>query len=795
MSRFIPFAILLLVASQSTANEFFEKHIRPVLVQKCYRCHGPESKKRGGLSLATRADALKGGSLGPSIVPGKPSKSLLIDAINHRKDLEMPPSKKLTAREIDLFTAWVKSGAPWPKSDVVQRPDSATDFWAFQPPKPVTSPKVKQSDWPLSPMDRFILEQLESRGLTPSKRATKATLIRRATLDLHGIPPTLAEVDAFLKDDSPSAFARVVDRLLSSPRFGERWGRHWLDVARFAESAGQSRNVSFRFAWRYRNRVIDLLNADVPYDRFILEQIAGDLLPAKSKAQQDQQHISTGFLLVGPKLLNERTGSLIYRMGVVDDQIDTTFRAFMGLTVGCARCHDHKYDPIPARDYYAIAGIFRSCDNLCGVEANTNTDDAGLYPLGEGGEKLLAEIERRKQMFVDARKTYLDAKRAKEKLEAQLRTLKKKGISKEEEDKRQKEIKVAFEKMKVELRKFVKARQSIPKPPPSAMAVREGKKVDDCELFLRGDVRKPSKKVPRGAIQILTKTVPFEKIQPKQSGRMQLAKWLADRRNPLTARVRVNRIWHHLFGRGLVPTPDNFGRLGQPPSHPQLLDHLAVDFMKDWSTKRLIRRIMLSCVYQQSSQHRAKAYRLDPDNALLWRMSRRRMEGEAIRDSLLYVARNLDLQQFRGSIISELGMFEMGQKYQGQLRASYQKASYRSVYLPMMRAALPDLLMVFDAPDSSLVRGQRDITTVASQALLMLNDDLVIQQAKALVKRIVREQGDESRARLAFRLTLCREPSETELRRILRFVESSSEQDWLDVCHVLLASAEFRTIY
>lgn len=784
----------VLSAEDSKAIEHFENKIRPVLVRHCYRCHSSKvPRPKGELLLDSRAGILKGGENGEIIVPRKPHQSPLILALQH-KEGEMPPNKKLSEPIIDDFVRWVQMGAPIPTKTVSANSDSP--LWALQPPSKQGIPKVKDDSWPANEIDHFVLNRLEEKVLHPNPDANAETWLRRVTFDLIGLPPTIDEMNAFLNDDSAEAKTKVVDRLLASPGFGQRWGRHWLDVARFGESAGQSRNISYRFAWRYRNWVIDAFNKDLPYDQFIIQQLAGDLLEADTQDQRDSQHIATGFLMVGPKLLNENNKSLVYRMGVVDDQIDTTFRAFMGLTIGCARCHDHKYDPIPTRDYYALAGIFRSTENLCGVESNNNTIDNGLYPLGKGGEKVLAEIDAKKKIFESLSKDLAKARRHQQSQEAKLRELMKKNAPMSEITKQQEIVNMAKATYRDVARRRNKARSAIPKPPPSAMAAREGKTIKDSEVFQSGDVGNPGKAVPRGMLSAFHKVCPPSKIGTRESGRLQLAHWIANRRNPLTARVMVNRIWHHLFGIGIVNTVDNFGSLGELPVHPELLDHLAVRLMDEgWSIKKMIRQIVLSRTYALSSNHNSRAYAADPDNRFLWRMSRRRLEGEAIRDAMLAVAGRLDTSHRQGSAVSEQGMFEMSPQHRVRLHTSYGVETCRSTYLPVMRAALPHALSLFDAPNPSLVVGKRAVTTVAPQALYLLNDEFVIENAKAVAAKVADTKGsDTDRIHFAYRLLLNREPNSAERERLLEYLRTEPN-DWMSICHVLMASAEFRTLY
>lgn len=679
-------------------------------------------------------------------------------------------------------------------------PVDPASHWSFQPIADPAPPEVKNADWPRSSADKFILAELESKGLAPNADAEPHVLLRRVFFDLIGLPPTLDEIETWiprLESDLDSALPDLIEQLLARPEFGQRWGKHWLDVARFAESAGQSRNISYRFAWPYRNWVIDSLNADLPFDQFVTQQIAGDLLPAEDRKQLERQHTGTGFLLVGPKLLNEPNTSLIYRMGVVDDQIDTTFRAFMGLTVGCARCHEHFYDPISTRDYYALAGIFRSTQNLAGVKSNNNFIDNGLFPLGEDGQAIIDEIQRAEAHFKAVTPPFVAARREDTNLQNQLNDAKAANAPAEEIAELEKKLEKAKALHKETLKIFQDARSAIPEPPPSVMAVKEGDAAD-CELFQAGDVGQPGERIPRGSLGFLHS---LETIADNESGRLQLANWIVDPKNPLTSRVIVNRLWGHLFGVGLVDTPDNFGGLGAQPSHPELLDHLATEFMENgWSLKGFIKTLMLSRAYRLSSTHAEAAFAIDPDNRLRWRMSPRRLEGEAIRDTMLHVAGRLDLTQLETSAVSEKGTFEGKIDLLNELRASHDHGNYRSVYLPVMRAALPDMMKVFDAPDPSMVSGRRKTSTVAPQALFLMNNPWVLEQAKAAAQQLLdREPDDAARIDDAFLLLLSRKPSSEERSILTQFLASNSSDDplerWTEICHGLIASGEFRFVY
>ncbi|HYH63457.1 MAG TPA: DUF1549 domain-containing protein, partial [Urbifossiella sp.] len=625
---------------------FFEKKVRPVLVEHCYKCHSGDSEKvKAGLALDTRAGTRAGGDSGAAVVPGSPERSLLVRAIRSTDQATaMPPKGKLPDHVVADLEAWVKMGAPDPRDgakvarqeiDVVK----GREFWSFQPPKKASAPAVKDAAWPRSDIDRFLLAALEAKGLHPVGDADRRTLIRRVYLDLTGLPPTAEEVEAFAADADAKAFEKVVDRLLASPRFGERWGRHWLDVARYAETSGKTANFNFPHAWRYRDYVIAALNADKPYDVFVKEQLAGDLLPSADPTVRAERLIATGFLAIGPRALNERNG-IQYELDTADEQIDVTTQAFLGITAACARCHDHKFDPIPQRDYYALAGIFRSTETCYGTVRFVQSQrpspllelpkgcglPAAVEPLTAAGraatEKAIADITQRMKDTKEPINNIFNA--------AQL------ALSRSKLD--------SFDADGAPKLLAMGARD---KPagfgggfgPPKGAKGGFGpglfgsRNVADSPLYVRGEVDKPGEIVPRGFLQVLT---PSPRPIRAGSGRKELAEWVASKDNPLTARVMVNRVWLNLFGQGLVPTPDNFGVAGRPPTNPALLDSLAVTFVEDgWSVKKLIRRIVLSRAYQLDSRTDARNAEADPDNALVWRMSPRRLDAEALRDSML----------------------------------------------------------------------------------------------------------------------------------------------------------------
>jgi mono/diheme cytochrome c family protein/cytochrome c553 len=842
MSRAIFFPVigmlLAIVAPASAAEpagsaagfDFFERKIRPVLVANCYQCHSASAKElQGELRLDTKEGLRKGGETGAIVVAGKPDESTLIQSLRHESGLEMPPKKKLPDDVIADFVKWVEMGAPDPRAAGATTVGGkynkidARRHWSFQPPKAVPPPAVKNAAWPRTEIDKYILAGLEANQLEPVADADKVTLIRRVTFDLVGLPPTPQEIDAFVGDPSSSALEKVIDRLLASPQFGERWGRHWLDVARYGESTGKERNVPFPNAWRYRDYVFDAFNADKPYDEFIREQIAGDLLPAKNDAEKNEHLVATGFLTLGPKSLNQRNREQ-YLMDQADEQIDVATRAVMALSVACARCHDHKFDPIPQTDYYALAGIFKSTEVFAGVKpGNNRTGYSGEHlSLIDGAAKKPASSEDRRELarlrdeLEKAERELASAKenagkpgatekpvaaggknaRQRAKQKAKLAKNKARPFARQER---------AVAELKDQIRQ-VEARISPPGDP--VMAVREGDSISNCRVNIRGEVNDLGPEVPRGFVSVLT-TAQSPRVDQGTSGRLQLAVWLAQKQNPLAARVMVNRIWYHLFGRGIVETIDNFGALSEPPTHPELLDYLAIRFMDNrWSIKTAIKEIMLSRTYQLASDHDDANYAVDPDNKYVWRMSRRRLDAEAIRDAILAVSGKLDLARPQGSLTQEISGGEIGR--QARTEALKKPVTFRSAYLPLVRGLVPEFLSIFDVADPELVVGQRDVTTVATQALYMMNSPLVQEQAEHTARRILAEPAanDAARVDLAFRLAFGRLPEDRERQSALTFLrdceqsleaskplEEKRRAAWGGLCQSLFASAEFRYVY
>jgi len=718
--------------------EFFEKKIRPILADHCYTCHSADTKPSGGLRVDDRNGLLLGGDSGAAIVTGDPEKSLLLQRIHSQNPKRRMPKegKLLTEDEIADLETWIRDGVTWPRERVPasigrSRPfyeDLKAHHWAWQPLTDPAPPAVVDAAWPLGDIDRFILAKLEAKNLRPVSEADRVTLIRRITYDLTGLPPAPADIEAFVNDPSPDAFARLVDGLLASLQFGERWGRHWLDIARYGESTGPSRNIPYPHAWKYRDYVLDAVNRDVPYDRFIQEQTAGDLLSADTTAERDRLLTATGFLALGVKDVNQRFKTR-FIMDNVDEQIDAVTRSVLALTVTCARCHDHKFDPIPVTDYYALAGIFTSTDDCAGVRNKmggggmdyynpkmliTLASDVPAAPA-EQVEKLRAETDEAKKAWDAIRGTP-------------------EGLAPGPDGKpTQRPYRLKYERLEAEF-------LALSDPAARGYAVhgvREGTAIADTEVRIRGEAERLGPTVPRGFLSVFE--VPdAPTIPPERSGRLELAQWLTNPRNPLTPRVIVNRVWEHLFGQGIVSTVDHFGVKGDRPSNPELLDHLATTFIRDgWSIKKLIRTIALSRAYQLGSEAPAGNQEIDPANQLVWRHSPRRLDAEEIRDAMLASAGRLQLKQPGGSAAQELKMKEMRDNGP-EARAIHESADrspFRSVYLPLLRGVIPKSLEAFDPVTQSLVTGQREVTTVPTQALYLLNSTFVRQQSLALAER------------------------------------------------------------
>ncbi|MGL4419270.1 MAG: DUF1553 domain-containing protein [Gemmataceae bacterium] len=878
------------------AADFFETKIRPVLVRECYSCHSEEAKKaKGGLRLDSRAALLAGGDTGPAIVPGKPGESLLLKALQY-DELQMPPKGKLSAAIVGDFQKWIADGAVDPRDgSAAKKPkidiSAGKNHWAYQPLKANSGT-----------IDTHIHAAWKSAGLTPSPRASRAELLRRVTFDLTGLPPTPEELAAFEADTDSQAWAKVVDRLLASRAFAERWGRHWLDIVRFAESI-TLRGTLLPGTWRYRDYVIDTFHADRPIDQFLKEQLAGDLLPAADLATRRRQQIATQFLLMGNSNLEEQDKKLLV-MDMIDEQIDVFSKAFLAQTISCARCHDHKFDPIPTHDYYALAGIFASTNFIQHANvSNLLTQALPLAPEIEEKvvvrEKQIAALKAKLAVLTAKSGTDLtvagalalsavpgvpiDENRAKAVGEWTKSTSTKTFIGEgylhdgntgkgektltftpdlpaagryavwlayNHDTSRAKNVPVTilaadgnhsltvdqtivpplhgrfvslgtfpFEKGTVgylllsnegtnghvTADAVVFVPENAPKPASNPktgtseratieaelkklqqsgparemiLAIQETGKPVDFKIHLRGSLANLGALAPRGVLSVATVGSP-PAMPSHQSGRLQLAEWLTDRRHPLTARVYVNRTWHWLFGAGLVRSVDHFGTTGENPSHPELLDSLSLKFMNQgWSTKKLIREIVLSDAYQRSTASTAEQQARDPDNRLLARAHRRRLDAESLRDAML---------QTSGQLIESNGGPAYDKYPENELEFRHPESRRRSVYLPVFRNSLPDGFEVFDFADPSVVVGARNQSTVAPQALYLMNHPWVRSQAVHLAKRLIAEHPTrDAQIQQLYRRTLGRVPRAAELALGREVVQLES------LAHAIFASIEFR---
>ncbi len=747
-----------LAAKDPVGDEFFERDIRPILVEKCQSCHG-EKKAQGGLRLLGREAILKGGERGPAIVPGKPDESLLIKAIGYADKLKMPPTGKLTNAEIEKLKRWIAEGAKWSNAakttiatgDKFQPSDAHRKWWAFQPVRAVTPPEVVLQDWPRSEIDRFALAEMEKRKIAPARPADRRMLIRRASFDLTGLPPTPEEADAFLKDDSPDAFAKVVDRLLASSAYGQRWGRHWLDIVRYADyhdGNPKARNPVCEplEAFRYRDWVVESFNRDLPFDRFIVHQIAGDLLPAPDgKVPYADGLIATAFLVNGAWDRGDADKEKMVS-DMVDDQIDTIGKAFMGLTLGCSRCHDHKFDPLSQNDYYALAGIFYSTRML--KELGTKGGEITLQRLPLASKEMVAKREEQVKKIAE--------------INAKIAEFDKKKMPTDP-------LRKALIDDREQLQKAL-----IPEPA-LALAVSEGgvpgglfPKIQDVPLHIRGSYTRLGPVVPRRMPEFFA-----GQKQPAitGSGRLELANWIASTENLLTARVLVNRVWHWHFGTGIVRTPNNFGILSEPPSHPELLDWLATQFMADgWSLKKLHRRIMLSATYQQTSMVEREQIAKDPENRWLGRFLARRLEAEAIRDTMLRATGRLD-PATGGPATDNLN------------------TTRRSLYVQTARWDRSNFSTLFDAANPDASEERRNVSTVAPQSLFLLNHEFVLTQGKHFAERLARDVPSDETARIhrAFQVLFARPASADEVVLAQKIIATSS---WQEFAHVLLCANE-----
>ncbi len=814
---------------------FFENKVRPLLVEYCYECHSHGSEISGGLALDSSAGWQKGGDSGVAINPGKPADSLLMKAVRYQDaDLEMPPDGKLDAGSIETLRKWIEMGAPDPRTEQVAdaAPEkkgpiqiSALDLWSLQPITRPEPPSISDPLWAREPIDAFVKAKLDEAKLLPAPPAEARMLFRRLYLNLIGLPPGPEEMDAFLvaaADYRESAVRQTVDTLLASQSYGERWARHWLDLTAYADTLGVGRAIPAIEAYRYRDYVIDAFNHDKPLPEFIRQQIAGDIQVPGAPGQQPtdpptaEDIIATGFLAIGPwELVSGDKEQL--RMDVVDRQVNRIGKAFLGMTLECARCHAHKSDPVSQEDYYAMAGILRSSitldRRLNGVFSNVN-----YVELPETADQLIERAERIRQFerdFAEATSARDGAAKDIREQQAVVNQLKKAKEKSAESDSVPEELAAAeasLEQAKKRLADATKRRSLLAYLRPHrtkslAIAMQDRPEPEVSAINIRGNAHQLGEPVPRGFISTLA---PTKKPQFKigTSGRLDLADWIADPDNPLTARVWVNRIWHHLFGVGLVRTVDNFGVTGEAPSHPELLDYLAGEFQKDWSTKNLIRRIVLSQAWQQSSINSAAkevgADEIDPSNRLLWRAYRRRIEAETLHDAMLAVSGELN-QSHRGGPALPLddpanfnpastGIVETNLKLPADWKTR------RAIFQPQRRAdpfESVSFVAAFDVPSTNSETGMRGVTAVPAQALNLVNSSFIAERAAALSNR-VDDSDPQSRVTQLYREVYGRSPSEREIERCLDFIsamirglDGDEAQAWQKLCQSLLMSNEF----
>jgi hypothetical protein len=762
------------------AETFFETKIRPVLAGKCFKCHGGK-KVSHGLQVGSREALLKGGDSGPAIIPGNPNKSLLIQALRYtHADIKMPPDKQMPAEVVADFAAWVERGAAWPRTTAARTAGfGAQRHWAFVPVKAV-SPPPDPAGWSDNPIDRFITAQMRAQHLKPVAAADRRTLLRRVYFDLVGLPPTPDEMTEFLADPAPDAFARVVDRLLAAPHYGERWGRHWMDVVRYADTAGDNADYPVPELHLYRDYIIEAFNTDKPYDQFVREQLAGDLLAKTGpRGKYAERVVASSFVA-----LSRRYATAPYELWplTLEDTIETTGRAFLGLTLRCARCHDHKFDPVTTKDYYALYGIFAStqypwagAEELSSKKMN-RLHFVPLLPPGEAAPRLAAfqkQVRGLQNQIADLEKIGGKATRQQQQklgaLRDQLRNLEKPGL---------------------------------PADLPGAYAVQDGKAAD-VYVQLHGDEHQHGPVVHRDAPAFLTDGHPLG-IPAESSGRLELARWLTRPENPLTARVMVNRIWQYHFGKGIVATSSNFGLRGEEPTHPELLDWLASRFTAGgWSVKAMHRLILLSKTYQLASSDDPANEAADPGNRWYWRFDRRRLDAEAIRDALLAVSGRLDRRRPGGHSFPPIAAWAWTQH--SPFKDVY-PSRHRSVYLMTQRFQRHPYLALFDGPDTNTSTEMRTSSTVPLQALFMMNDPFMVEQADGLARRLLEGPGDsERRIERAYLLALGRAPDPDEIARGVRYLQEYGEQlgragapaerieleAWTSYARVLLSANEF----
>ncbi len=832
--------LIVMFAAQAFAAddlEFFESKVRPLLVAQCYSCHSSKATiVQGGLRLDSRETILRGGHSGPALVPGNPDQSRLIRALRHEVEPHMPPLGKLEPEKIAVLEEWIRRGAQWPQEGppaagnvtTSSSKPNAKSHWAWQPIALSRPPSVA-SAWPRDTIDRFLLDKLHQKEIEPAPAADPARLLRRVFLDLTGLPPSPERVESFLANPSNQQYEAIVDELLSSRHYGERWGRWWLDVTYYGDTLDTGSEIPATEAWRYRDYVIRSFNENKPVNRFFQEQVAGDLLPARDQRERNELIVATGYLAIGPWSIVLADKPQL-QMDTIDQQLELIGRGILGLTLGCSRCHDHKFDPILLQDYYGMAGILKSTRTLHGKHKPdgvfSDVNKVSLVETVEERQQREKKLQNYEQEIAALQKVLAPLKESAALLKDQEAKNKEKDKDKEksnhtesdpEKDKdneKRKELdaKINSLEMRIGLLEFNKPL------PPFAHAVQDEEKPEDCRIAIRGNAHQLGKEVPRGFVQLAS----FEEPRSiwRGSGRLELAKWLTDDRQPLTPRVYVNRVWQQLFGAGIVRSSDNFGIRGDLPSHPELLDYLASEFIKQgWSTKKLVRRLVLTSAYRMSASPNPTAHEIDPENRLLWRMNARRLEAETIRDSILAITGKLDLTEGGATLPTHsletfapnLSTFNPSQVIK-TARLPENLRYRRTIYLPVFRTKQMqelDILNYFDFADPTQVNASRRATVVPTQSLFLLNSPWIAEQAEALATKLVQDDQllDRQRVNKLILRILNRIPAESEIMRGLDFVydfERRASADktaksagppgrlaWAAFIQMLLASNEF----
>ncbi|MGE3820277.1 MAG: PSD1 and planctomycete cytochrome C domain-containing protein [Isosphaeraceae bacterium] len=800
----------------AASDAFFETKVRPILAGTCVKCHG-EKKASGGLRLDSREALLTGGESGPAVVPGDPKASLLVLAVGHTDEtLRMPPTRPLARSARDDLTAWIAAGAPWPQAG--SRPIAGQSHWAFEPLRNV-DPPPDPTGWASQPIDRLIAAGLRANGLHPNSRADRRTLIRRVHFDLIGLPPEPSQVEAFAADDRPDAYARLIDELLASPRYGERWGRYWLDLARYADTAGDNSDYPIPQAYLYRDYVIDAFNADVPYDQFLHEQIAGDVLASEGPSEDYARRvIATGFVAQA-KRFGTRKLEDVHQ--IIEDTLNTTGQVVLGLSFRCARCHDHKYDPISARDYYALYGFFAGVKYpFAGAEEDRRPSEfAPLVPPDRIQEFEAKHAETLAQLTASLAETEKNGEAARKTRDLGMEAAQAEFLLAVASPTERATAAQRLELAKVEASKALRMRDGLSRQlrgeierlkeagplsvAPLAYAVRDGDPID-VKLQIGGDPRKLGELVPRGVPRALDPSGTID-LPKKGSGRLALARWLTEGPpRALTARVMVNRIWQHHFGKPIVATPSDFGLRGTPPTHPDLLEWLAADFIASgWSIKALHRRVLLSETYRLDSAHDSANAAVDTGNAWYWRFDRRALDAESLRDSLLALGGDLALDRPGPHAFPPVNTWRYTAHH--QFKAIY-PSRHRSVYLMVQRLHPHPYLSLFNGPDTSATTAERDGSTVALQALFLLNNPFVHDQAERLAARLlVDEPVASARLRLAYLRVFGRTPTAEEEERAGTFLkryeasmvdegvpsDRQALETWSGLARAMLASNEF----